>query len=67
MAHDDDLYPPVPLTDDERRERGAQLAAMIRTLLVLERDHATLRKEQNEERHALKIQIRQLANSLWRA
>ena len=64
MAHDDDLYPLGPMTDDERRERGAHLASLIRMLVVLERDHAQLRKEQNEERHALRVQIRMLAHIL---
>lgn len=67
MPHDDDDYSTLrALTDEERRARGAQLAGLIRALMILERDHAQIRKEQHEERQSLRVQIRILANSLWR-
>ena len=65
MPHDDDAQLPIlPLTDDELRETGAELAAMIRTLQRMERDAKQMRQEQAEEIMALRLRIRNLANTI---
>jgi hypothetical protein len=64
MAHDDAQLPILPLTDDELRQAGAELADMVRALTRMERDLADARTEQRQEIQALRLRIRELANTI---
>lgn len=52
----------VELTDEERMERGAQLANLIREAKLMADEHAERRKAMKEERESLEQQISGLAD-----